>query len=315
MPNPPLHLSREGKTMQVDIGGHALELTNLDKVLFPEAQISKGEMIDYYAKVSPYMLPHLKGRLITMHRFPGGVREEKFYQKNVQEYFPPWINRVPIVLKSVGKQTYITCENKETLIFLANLAVEPHVWTSRVDKLRYPDRLIFDLDPPGDEFEPVKYAAQLLRELLKELGIEPFIMLTGSHGAHVTVPLDRVADYEEVRAFAAKVAELMRDMAPREITTEYRKNKRGQRVFIDVFRNSFAQTAVAPYAVRARPSASVAAPIEWKDLGNKEIFSAYYTLKNMLPRLQKQGDAWKGIFRKRFSIAGAGARLDSLTGS
>jgi len=300
------------KTVEVHIGEHTVELTNLDKVLFPEPRITKGEVIDYYDKVAPYMLPHMKGRLITMHRFPGGIREQKFYQKNVQDYFPEWINRVRITLGSVGKQTYITCENKETLIFLANLAVIPHIWTSRADKIRYPDRLIFDLDPPGEDFEPVRYAGLILKELLKKIGLESFVMLTGSHGAHVTVPLDRAAEYDEASAFAGKVAEVMRGMAPGEITTEYRKDKRGERVFMDIYRNSFAQTAVAPYAVRARPGAPVAAPIEWKDFRDKNIVSTSYNIKNILPRLRRRGDAWKGISRHAFSIARANARLDSL---
>jgi len=300
------------RSQEVKVGRHTLELTNLEKVLFPDGHITKGEVIEYYAKAAPYMLPHMKGRLITMHRFPGGIREQKFYQKNVQDYFPEWINRVPITLRSVGRQTYITCENKETLVFLANLAVIPHVWTSRVDKLRYPDRLIFDLDPPGEDFEPVRYAGLILREFLKKLGLRAFIMLTGSHGAHVTVPLNREADYDEVRAFAAKVAQAMSGMAPDEITTEYRKDKRGGRVFIDIYRNSFAQTAVAPYAVRARPGAPVAAPVEWKDLKNKKITSTYYNIRNIFTRLERKGDAWKGIFRQGFSIARARGRLDSL---
>lgn len=300
------------KSLEVEVEGHVLELTNLEKVLYPKAGITKGEFIDYYEKISNYMLPHLRGRLLTLRRFPEGMKEYPFYQKAAQDYFPPWINRVPVRLESVGTQTYITCENKETLIFLANLVTELHVWTSRVDRLRYPDRLIFDLDPGGDDFSPVRRVALVLRELLKKIGLSSFPMLTGSSGAHVTVPLDRTADFEQVRAFASDVAHVVQSIYPDLVTTEYRKDKRGGRLFIDVYRNSFAQTAIAPYAVRAKMGASVAAPLDWRDMKNENIVSNSFTIRNLLPRLQKKGDPWKGIFSRAFSLPEASSRLKKM---
>lgn len=300
------------KSLEVEVEGHVLELTNLEKVLYPKTNITKGEFIEYYEKVADYMLPHLHGRLLTLRRFPGGISEHPFYQKNAQDYFPPWINRVPVHLESVGTQTYITCENKETLIFLANLVTELHVWTSRVDKLMYPDRLIFDLDPGGKDFEPARQVALILRELLKKTGMNSFPMLTGSMGAHVVVPLDRSAGFEQVRAFASEVSHLVESLYPELVTTEYRKDKRGGRLFIDIYRNSFAQTAIAPYAVRARPGASVAAPLDWRDIKNGKIVSNSFTISDLPPRLKKKGDPWKNIFSTVFSLEGPSRLLKKL---
>jgi bifunctional non-homologous end joining protein LigD len=293
----------------ISIDGHKMEITNLDKVLYPGEGITKGELIEYYARVAGVMLPHVRGRLVTMRRFPGGVRGEKFYQKSAPEYFPEFVNRVPVRFRDAGEQIYMTCENRATLVYLANLAVIPHVWTSRVDRLHYPDRLVFDLDPPDHEFEPVRYAALILREVLKELGLEPFVTATGSRGAHVVVPLDRKARNEEVTRFASGVADYMAEMAPEQITTEMNREKRGGRLFVDVFRNSFAQTSVAPYAAREYPGAPVAAPLSWEELADKSVNSRTFTIKNILPRLGKKKDPWKEIFRKRFSVEKAAKRL------
>ena len=286
-------------------GGPEVELTNVDKMLFPAEKITKGEFISYYEKIAETMLPHLKGRLLSMQRFPEGVVAGQFFQKQAPEYFPEWVNRVQVDLKHEDRKTYITCENKETLVYLANLVCIPHVWLSRADMLGYPDRLIFDLDPPegSNEFEPVKYAALILREVLEEMGITPFFMATGSRGLHVVIPLDRSADFRQAFDFASETANLLVNMAPEHFTTEFSKSKREGRIFIDVFRNSFAQTAVPPYAVRASAGAPVSAPVSWRELSGKgAVHSTSFNISNIFKRLAEKGDVWKNIDQRPYSI-------------
>ncbi|MDA8086215.1 MAG: hypothetical protein M0Z75_05890 [Nitrospiraceae bacterium] len=325
----------------VSIEGHEIELTNLEKVLFPEPGITKWQFIEYYGRMAPVMLPLIKGRAVTLHRFPGGPEEEKFYQKKAPSYFPEWINRVEVDLEGEDKKeggkigagphgrrkrkqmTMITIENKATLVYLANLACIPHVWLSLADeKARYPDRMAFDLDPPGnnnggrgffDFFEPVRYAALILREVLRQAAIEPYVMTTGSRGLHVVVPLDRQADFRETRDFAARIAELCAEMAPEHFTAEFVKRKREGRLFIDTYRNAYAQTAVAPYAVRAKSGAPVAAPVDWQEVEDRrfKLSASKYTIKNIFARLGRRGDPWKemGKEAKTYSVREAAGKM------
>ncbi len=337
------------RAQTVNIEGHEVELTNLGKVLFPESGITKGQFIEYYNRIAPVMLPLIKGRAITLHRFPEGAEEDKFYQKEAPSYFPEWINRVEVDLEGgrAGKETgtdgykkqkrpeeqkktgaMITIDNKATLIYLANLVCIPHVWLSLAgdkekdeekekQKIRYPDRMVFDLDPGsgveggGGGFEPVRYAALILRELLRQAGIEPFIMTTGSRGMHVVVPLDGRADFAETRDFAARIAELCAEMSPEHFTAEFMKRKRGERLFIDTYRNAYAQTAVAPYAVRARPGAPVAAPVGWHEVEDLRLrlSPSRYTIKNIFGRLRRFGDPWEGMSKKAYSVREAAGKM------
>ena len=302
--------------------GRDIELTNLGKVLFPESGITKAELIGYYDRIAPLMLPLIKGRPVTMHRFPGGAGESAFFQKRAADYFPEWINRARIDIREAGAGTktkkrpmvQITCENRATLVYLANLACIPHVWLSRTDRIDYPDRMIFDLDPPqksGAGFESVRFGALMLREVLTEAGMAPFVMTTGSRGLHVTVPLLRDADFSETRDFAAAVAGVIAGLAPDYFTAEFVKLRRGGRLFIDTYRNAFAQTAVAPYAVRALPGAPIAAPVDWEEVkdGRRRLTARKYTLRNIFGRLARMGDPWKAMAGKSFSVKSAAERL------
>jgi DNA ligase D-like protein (predicted polymerase) len=173
----------------------------------------------------------------------------------VPEYFPEWIKTVT-VRKARGSVTHVVVDRAATLVYLADQAcITPHVWLSRVDRPHHPDRLIFDLDPSGRTFDPVVAAARALREVLEAIDLVPYLMTTGSRGLHVVVPLDRSADFDTARALAGHVAASVADQAPDRFTVEQRKEKRRGRVYLDTMRNACAQTAVAPYAVRALPGA------------------------------------------------------------
>lgn len=297
--------------MKLTAGRRTVSISSPDKQLFPSG-VTKAELAEYYARVAPVMLPHIRGRPVSMHRFPDGVDRQGFFQKNASAYFPDWIDIVEVPKKG-GTVRHVICSDAATLVYLANQnTITPHVWLSRSDRLERPDRLIFDLDPSRDEFDVVRRAARQTGQLLEELGLVPFAMVTGSRGIHVTVPLQRRADFGEVRAFADDVAELMAARSPETLTTEFRKAKRGGRILVDVARNAYAQTAVPPYAVRARAEAPVAVPLEWKEVGSSKLRPDGWTVRTLFRRLDRRGDPWEKIAASARSLGEPRRRLDAL---
>lgn len=313
--NRPQRTAKKSQDIFTKFGRHNVTLTNQTKILFPDNGITKGDLVNYYAKIAPYMLPYMKNRAVTMHRFPDGIDGQDFYQKDISDYFPAWIKNV-VIAKQGGKNNYVVCNNIETLVYLANQAcITPHIWLSRIDKLDYPDRMIFDLDPGKDNaFGVVRNAAQALHEILTTLKLTSFVMTTGSRGLHIVVPLNRQADFDTVRAFARDVAMLAVSNNPKDFTIEPRLNKRHGRLFIDTTRNAFAQTGVAPYAIRAKPGAPVATPISWDELENSKLTAHTYTIKNIFKRLEKQEDPWLKIHTIKQSLKTARKNLDGLLG-
>ena len=298
----------------IDVGKRRLEVANLDDVIFPEAGITQGGLIDVYRRLADTILPHLEGRPLTMQRFPDGIDEEGWYQREAPDYFPDWITRVSVAVKQDdGEQVQVMCDDQATLVYLVDQGlVTPHIWLSRADRLDYPDKLIFDLDPADGDFEPVRFAARSLRELLSELRLTSFLMTTGSRGAHVVVPLDRSANFDTARAFAKDVAAVLASRYPDRLTVEMRKADRRGRLFLDYLRNAYGQNSVAPYAVRAKPGAPVATPLDWNELGEGSLHSQTYTLSNIFRRLGQKDDPWADIMRQPFSLNQARSRLDGM---
>jgi bifunctional non-homologous end joining protein LigD len=295
-----------------EVGGHDVKLSNPDKVLFPAAGLTKADLIDYYERIAPVMLPHVAGRPLSLVRYPNGIEAEGFMQKNASDYFPDWIRRARLA-KQDGAVDHVVAEDAATLVYLANQAcVTFHVGLSRVDRIDHPDRMVIDLDPSEDDFAKVKRAAREARALLEEVGLVSFLQTTGSRGLHIWVPLDRATDFDQVRAFAAQAADLLVARRPHELTTAQRKAKRGDRVFVDVARNAYAQTAVAPYSVRARPHAPVATPIDWAELDDPKLTPQRYTTRNLFRRLGRKQDPWAGIERHTSALEPARQRLQRL---
>lgn len=295
---------------EIAFGRYVVQTSNEDKVFFPDAGITKGDLIDYYRQVAETMLPYLRHRPLTMRRFPDGIEGEGFYQKDAPDYFPDWIERVRVE-KEDGTVDHVVCGKVADLVYLANQAcVTPHVWLSRADKPDNPDLMIFDLDPPDGPFADVRFAARAARDLLEELGLSPFVQTTGSRGVHVVVPLDRSSDFDSVRAFAQGVAEVLAGRAPGRLTTEQYKEKRGDRVFLDTARNAYAQTFAAPYSVRPKPGAPVATPIGWEELGR--VGPQSYNVGNVFRRLGQADDPWSGMRRRARSLKQPQRRLDAL---
>lgn len=275
--------------------GREIEIGNRDKVFFPDSGITKGDLIDYYARVAEIMLPYAQNRPLSMHRFPDGLEGYDFYQQEAPDYFPDWIDRVTVE-KEGGHVTHVVCNEPTALVYLADQGcITPHIWLSRTGSLRQPDYVLFDLDPPEDseDFAPVREAARRVRDRLSKLDLVPFIMTTGSTGFHVVAPLKRGPDFDTVRRFAGRVAEKLAEQYPDSLTTEQRKAKRGSRVYLDTVRNSYGHTRVAPYAVRARSGAPIATPIDWDELDG--LHPRRYTIANIFRRLGQKADPWKDM--------------------
>jgi bifunctional non-homologous end joining protein LigD len=275
------------------IGGETIEITRPDKVLFPDGGITKGDVVDYYRQIAPVMLPHLRGRPLAMERYPDGIESQGFYQKKAARYYPAWITTARLA-KQDGSVRYVVCNNAATLVYLANQAViTPHTWLSRADKPDYPDQMIFDLDPPEGGFDAARRAALTLREILERRRLRAFVKTTGARGLHVLVPLDRRKAFNELRELAREIAGELADSDPRHLTMEVRKSKRAGRVFIDIARNAYGQTAAPPYAVRPRDSAPVATPLSWEEVKNPHLSPEQFNIRNIFDRLKRTGDPWK----------------------
>ncbi|MGE3274128.1 MAG: non-homologous end-joining DNA ligase [Vicinamibacterales bacterium] len=292
----------------------SFEVSNPDKVFFPDAGLTKGDLVAYYQRIAPVMLPHVRGRIVAMRRFPDGITGRHFYQKDVPPYFPGWIETVEVE-KAGGHLREVVVSRPETLVYLANQgAIELHVWPGRADKPRHPDRLILDLDPSTDDFGPVRAAAAAARERLAAVGLRPYVMTTGSRGLHVVAPLDRRADTDTVRALASLLAHAIAEDDPAHFTVEQRKNTRGPRVFVDYLRNGYGQHAVAPYSVRALPEAPIATPLAWDEV-TARLRPRKYTLRNIRRRLAGRDDPWGDIARHARSAAAALRRAERWRGA
>jgi bifunctional non-homologous end joining protein LigD len=298
---------------RITIGGRTFEADNLDKVIFPKERITQGDLLDYYRRIADTILPHLQGRPLTMQRFPDGIEEQGFYQKEAPDYFPDWIRRASIQLKGEDRaQDQVVCDDAATLAYLVDQGcITLHVWESRADKLDHPDRLVFDLDPPDPGFELVRQGAQALRDTVDEVGLVPFAMTTGSRGIHIVTPLDQSASFDTARAFARDLAELVAIRSPHRFTTEMRKADRGERLFLDYLRNAYGQTSVAPYAVRAKEGAPVATPMDWDELQDSSLHAQSYTVKNILRRLGQKKDPWRDMMQHARSLKEPRERLDA----
>jgi bifunctional non-homologous end joining protein LigD len=304
-------------TGAVTVSGIRVELSNTGKVFFPESGIAKGDLVSYYRDMAPRMLPYLRDRPLVMERYPDGIAGERIVQKNVPRYFPGWITRIRVA-KQDGSLQQVVCDRQATLVYLANQAcVEMHAFLSRVGALDRPDQLVFDLDPPDDNrFALVSRLALRLRELLEDdLGLTAFVKTTGGRGLHVHVPLNARDDFDTARRFARQASEVLAARVHGLLTTEQRKDSRGDLVYSDVMRNAYAQTVVAPYSVRARPGAPVATPLAWAELEDTGLTPHRFTLRTVAGRLERLGsaDPWAGLSRHRYGLARAAHRLDKLT--
>jgi bifunctional non-homologous end joining protein LigD len=249
-----------------------VEFSNVDKVMFPEAGVTKGELIQFYLEVADKLIPHLRDRPVTLERLPDGVAEGKprFWQKNTPDYYPSWIPRVELPSGEGKRVHYVLVNDAETLAYLVNQGtITFHPYLSRVSDLDRPDFVLFDLDPSAATFKDVVRVARTLHEVLGKAAVESFPKTSGKSGLHVMVPWDQPGDFDAARAWAMKTAGEVVKALPEVATTERLKAKRGSRVYVDVIQNGPGKHAVPPYVVRATPGATVSTPLEWKEVTAK----------------------------------------------
>ena len=290
-----------------------IKASKKDKLLFPESGISKNDVIAYYNAIATYILPYLHNRPLTMQRFPKGITEGGFFQKNASDYFPDWITTVNIK-KEGGWAHHVLCNTKETLQYLVNQYVLTfHVTLSKVETINYPDKLIFDLDPPKGNFQLAVKAAKTLRQLLEEeLKLNAYVMTSGSEGLHIAVPILPDKTFNEIHLFAKQVATYACHLYPKEFTTAIRKNKREGRLYIDFMRNSYAQTSVSPFSIRAIEKAPIATPLSWHELDDTSLNAQTYTIHSIIKRLEVKSNPWEDFERHARSIDSANKKLETL---
>jgi bifunctional non-homologous end joining protein LigD len=286
-----------------------VEITHPDRVLFPADGITKRDLVDYYGEVADTMLPHLRDRPLSAQRFPRGIGEQGFVQQDFADSLPDWMSGVEVD-KEGGTVVHPLAERREALRWLANQnCITLHMWQSRRDRLHNPDRLVFDLDPSDTDFAVVRATARATAGVLDDLGLACYVQTTGSRGLHVVVPVRPDTDFDTARQFARDVAEVIAADDAKHRTVEVRKEKRGGRVYLDVMRNAYAQTAVAPYSVRARAGAPVATPLEWDELDTRGLRADRFTIRDVPKRLAGQRDPWADISRHARSLSGPAKRL------
>jgi bifunctional non-homologous end joining protein LigD len=277
-------------------------ITHPEKVMFPDDGITKGDLAKYYEMVTPVMLPHVKGRPLTMERYPAGIGKKGFWQKSVEKGFPEWLERVDVPKKD-GVVHHPVITDARSLMWVTNQnTITQHIWISRVPELYYPDVCVFDLDPSRDDPAAVRAAALGLRNLLAELGLPSWIKTTGSKGFHLVVPLDGKSNMSEVAGFADRVGRLFVSHAPEHLTQEFSKVDRKGRIYVDTGRNGYSATFAAAYTVRAKPGAPVSAPCTWEEVEKGKVDPDSFNLRNMAARIKKSGDLWADMLRKRPSL-------------
>ncbi|MBS1979002.1 MAG: non-homologous end-joining DNA ligase [Bacteroidetes bacterium] len=281
-------------TQWVTIGKHKVELSNLDKVLFPEDHIVKAEVIEYYLKIAPTLLNHVKGRALTLIRFPDGIHGEMFYQKNRPDWAPDWIEFAK--LGKEEKKDYIIATEPATLVWLANLAsLELHQLHSRKPNFENPDYMVFDLDPPeGFDFTKVVPIAFELRRHIEQFGYTAFAKTTGGKGIHICCPIETRHDFHTVFETAQLIAQPFVDSHQSETTLHIKKEARKGRILIDIYRIRSGQSIVSPYSLRGRVGAPVSMPLKWDELEHLKS-PKEHNIHNALDKVLRDGDAWEGI--------------------
>ena len=278
-------------------------ITHPEKVLFPGEGITKGELAAYYEAIAPVMLPHLRRRPITMERYHRGIAAPGFFQKDVVKGFPDWLERVEVP-KHGGTVHHPIANDTRSLLWLANQnSITIHVWPSRTPNLYNPDICIFDLDPmKEDDFDTLRAAALLLRELLDDLGLPSWIKTSGSKGFHIAVPLDGKSDFGVVARFAHTIGRFMVRRYPDTLTLEFKKVDRAGRIFVDTGRNEYSATYAATYTVRAKPGAPVSAPCSWEEVESRQVGPQSFNLRNMEKRIAEVGDLWSDLLKNKRSL-------------
>jgi len=288
----------------VDIQGRHLKLSNLDKVLYPEAGFAKGQVIDYYVRIAPVLLPHLHGRPLTMKRYPGGVSDEFFYEKNCPKHRPDWVKTAPVWSDGNNKwMQYCLVEDLPTLVWAANLAsIELHTSLSLGKKIEQPTMLVFDLDPgPPANIVQCCQVGLWVRKIFEKLGMESFAKTSGSKGLQVYVPLNTAVTYDQTKTFTREIARLLEGAFPDKVVSDMKKALRTGKVFVDWSQNDQHKTTICVYSLRAKERPTVSTPVTWKEveqcLKKKDPELLVFTSDQTLARVEKHGDLYEPVLK------------------
>jgi bifunctional non-homologous end joining protein LigD len=289
---------------QVEVDGRELKLTNLDKVIYPQAGFTKGEMVDYYAKVAPAMVPHLAGRAVTLRRFPEGVEDldAAFFEKRCPKHRPKWVKTARVEAgPHAGKIDFCVCDGLPTLVWMAQLAsIELHPSLSLARAPTRPTVLAFDLDPgpPADVVDCCRVGLRL-RDLFGHFGVESFAKTSGSKGLQVYVPLNDKVRYETTKPFAKAIAQLLEKQTPDRIVSKMKKVERGGKVFVDWSQNHPRKTTIAVYSLRARERPTVSTPVSWDEVeaaaDSGDGSSLAFEADAVLERIERHGDLFAPV--------------------
>jgi bifunctional non-homologous end joining protein LigD len=287
----------------LEIDGRKLMLSNLDKVLYPGSGFTKAQVIDYYIRVSRFLLPHLKGRPVTMKRYPDGIAGGHFYEKDAPRFTPDWVETFPVPRKAGGRPIrYILIDDLATLVWCANLAdLELHPFLHRVPHIDRPTSVVFDLDPgEGADVLDCARVAFLLKDLFDSSRLDAFAKVSGSRGLQVYVPLNTAVTYDLTRPFAQSIATRLAREHPDLVIAKMTRSERTKKVFIDWSQNSDFKTTVGVYSLRAkRDSPFVSMPVDWDELRTKKADSLFFSPDAALKRLEKSGDLFVPVLKKK----------------
>lgn len=303
-----IHKEKTNKTKALLSDVEKLE-SNTDKIFWPKEKYTKGDLINYYKSVAPYILPHLKNRPIMLHRFPNGIQGQDFVQKNMAQRMPEWFKTAAI---EHGDKTisYSIINDIKSLIYIVNLGtIDIHPFLSRVEHLNEPDFIVLDLDPVGLAFDSVIEVAQMAHEVLEKINVASFCKTSGKRGLHIYIPLNAKYPFDIAENFAKLIAQIIYEEMPEKCSLERLPKNRNKKIYLDCLQNSPTKTVVAPYAVRALDNAPVAAPLEWHEV-NKGLDPASFTMVTMPERLKKKGDLFKGVLGKGANIEKAIKKID-----
>jgi bifunctional non-homologous end joining protein LigD len=292
-----------------------VNLSNPDRVLFPDDGITKGDLFEYYRAIGPVLVPHLRNRPFTMKRYPHGIYAEVFFQKQAPKHLPDWIptRRYTTHPREGGSRLvdFALVNSAEAVLFMVqNNCIDMNAWYSRIDKPHRPDFVLFDLDPPDGGFELAIEVAHLIRELLDELELPGYVKTSGADGIHVVAPITRRSTFEQTYDFAERFSRLLERRHPGKVTTEWLKKKR-RGVLVDHRQNGWGKTIASVYSVRPRPGAPVSMPLRWDEL-TPSTRPRDFTMAIALERVERQGDLFAAVLEDARPLAPAARRLDAL---
>jgi bifunctional non-homologous end joining protein LigD len=298
-----------------NVGGHDMKFTNLGKVYWPDDNVTKRDLINYYYQVAPYILPYVKDRPQTLNRYPNGIKGEAFYQKDVKGKAPEWIETFPYHSYTDGRdKEFLVCTDEASLLYIASLGcIEINPWSSRREKPDNPDWCIIDLDPDQNTFEQVMETACVTKQILDAIDVVAYPKTSGSTGLHIYIPFGAKYSYEDSKEFGRKLAKLIHGQLPDFTSIERKVSDRKGKMYIDFLQNRPQATVAGPYSLRPKPGATVSMPLHWDEI-KVGLTIKSFTIFNAVDRLKEQGDLFTGVLGEGIDLEKTLAKLEDTFG-